>query len=144
MLTRNWTLAHHRACDGLIFSHRTMRSAMLWENPRLNKTEHGMWGATAGLVAAELHFCWLPCSGSRGLRFRPGETWVSVPSYGPVGARGHKVSLRGGNQVPGATREGECYGLARQSRCWEHSRTGKPDGPGFESWLHSLASDFQQ
>lgn len=144
MLTRNRTLAHHRACDGLIFSHRTMRSAMLWENPRLNKTEHGMWGATAGLVAAELHFCWLPCSGSRGLRFRPGETWVSVPSYGPVGARGHKVSLRGGNQVPGATREGECYGLARQSRRWEHSRTGKPDGPGFESWLHSLASDFQQ
>lgn len=74
-------------------------------------------GGAAGLVVAELHFCWLPWSGSRGLRFRPGETWVTVPSYSPAGARGRKANLQGGNQVPGATREGECYGLAGQSLC---------------------------
>lgn len=74
-------------------------------------------GGAAGLVVAELHFCWLPWSGSRGLRFRPGETWVTVPFYNPAGARGRKANLQGGNQVPGATREGECYGLAGQSLC---------------------------
>lgn len=44
--------------------------------------------------------------GSRGLGFRPGETQATVPSCGPTGAMGHRVSLKGGDRVPLVTSEG--------------------------------------
>lgn len=40
------------------------------------------------------------------------------PVMTQLGAMGHTVSLKGGNQVPWVTREGTCDSLAGQPPCW--------------------------
>lgn len=69
------------------------------------------------------------------------QAWRNMghcPILWPSWCHGPQMSLKGGNQVSWVTREGESYGLAGPSLCWENRRIRKPDGREFASWLHSL------